>query len=288
MKISVVISNYNYGRYLQATLDSVWAQTNTDYEVILVDDGSTDDSREILDRLKHPRLNIIFQINGGQAAAFNTAMAKATGELIAFLDADDLWDPSKLTQAEAAFRNDSELSLYTHNFRKIDAEGRVTTESVLQPQQRPRRLADAILRTELDLSIPPSSFVVGKRKDLMPIFPLDEPLWRIAADTPVILAMAFAGATLVDQQVLGSYRWHGRNHGNTHTERDLLPFYEKYFACANAFAEKHGLTERAQFHHTDFYLGQMILQHARWTPLGLYFRAMRAYRKNRRAAALQK
>ena len=86
---SVVIANHNYGEFLPETLETVLAQTYQPIEIVVVDDGSTDDSREVLAR--YP-LHAIHQENAGQAAALDVGVASARGEIICLLDADDGWD----------------------------------------------------------------------------------------------------------------------------------------------------------------------------------------------------
>jgi glycosyltransferase involved in cell wall biosynthesis len=92
--VSVVIPVYNGARYLRAALESVFAQTYRSFEVIVVDDGSIDDSGKIAQSF--PEVHYIRQENQGVAAARNTAIAVARGEFFAFLDQDDLWTPEKL------------------------------------------------------------------------------------------------------------------------------------------------------------------------------------------------
>jgi glycosyltransferase involved in cell wall biosynthesis len=95
--ISVVIPAYNHGRCILETLDSVFAQTYTDYEVIVVNDGSPDDTAEVLRPLAEGgRIHYFEQPNGGQASARNFGLQQAQGEFIAYLDDDDLWPPDKL------------------------------------------------------------------------------------------------------------------------------------------------------------------------------------------------
>ena len=92
--VSVIIPVYNHGRYLAETLDSVFAQTYSSIEVIVVDDGSTDDSAKIAQT--YSSLRYVYQTNQGAATARNMGVAASRGEFIAFLDADDSWKPEKL------------------------------------------------------------------------------------------------------------------------------------------------------------------------------------------------
>ena len=98
MKISVVIPVYNAERHVRSALDSVLGQVCSDWECICVDDGSTDGSAAILDEYaaRDPRIRAIHKPNGGEGSARNAGMDDATGELIAFLDADDAWHPETL------------------------------------------------------------------------------------------------------------------------------------------------------------------------------------------------
>jgi glycosyltransferase involved in cell wall biosynthesis len=94
-RVSVVIPTYNYGHLLEQSLESVFAQTYKDYEVILVDDGSTDDTPGIAARYEG-RIRYFRKENGGPSSARNEGIRQARGPLIAFLDSDDLWLPHKL------------------------------------------------------------------------------------------------------------------------------------------------------------------------------------------------
>ncbi len=121
---SVVIDNYNYGRFIGQALDSILAQDvpAADVETIVVDDGSTDDSREVVARYGG-RVRLIAQKNGGQAAAFATGFAAATGEFVCPLDSDDYWTPDKLSSVAAAFK-DPLIGIVQHYQRDVDAVGR--------------------------------------------------------------------------------------------------------------------------------------------------------------------
>lgn len=98
--MSVVIPTYNRRRYITEAIDSVLAQTYDDYEIVVVDDGSTDGTREALEGYAHA-VRYVYQPNAGCAAARNTVVEHSRGRWIAFLDSDDIWLPDKLaTQAD--------------------------------------------------------------------------------------------------------------------------------------------------------------------------------------------
>ena len=97
--VSVILTNYNYAHYLAEAIESVLNQTYRNFELFIVDDGSTDNSREVIQRYTTTytsKVKAIFKENGGQGSAFNIGIENATGDVIAFLDADDYWYPNKL------------------------------------------------------------------------------------------------------------------------------------------------------------------------------------------------
>jgi glycosyltransferase involved in cell wall biosynthesis len=95
--VSVLIPCYNAAPFVAETLRSVFAQTWPEIEVVVVDDGSTDDSAAIVRSFERPNLKLVTQENRGQTAALNTALAHATGDYLQYLDADDLIDPDKIS-----------------------------------------------------------------------------------------------------------------------------------------------------------------------------------------------
>lgn len=101
---SIVVTCYNYGQYLQQSLQSVLDQTCSDYEVIVIDDGSTDNTPDVMEQYAaDSRFKYIRQANAGQPKAKNRGITESRGEFIAFLDADDIWLPTKLEKQLALF-----------------------------------------------------------------------------------------------------------------------------------------------------------------------------------------
>jgi len=122
--VSIVICVYNGARFLAETMESVRAQTFEDWELIAVDDGSTDGSADIVRRFADARISLIRQENRGAAAALATGIAAARGEFVALLDQDDLWHPDKLACHIAQMRADPHVALTFSWFTYVDQSGR--------------------------------------------------------------------------------------------------------------------------------------------------------------------
>lgn len=95
-QFSIIMCNYNYGSYIAQSIQSVLDQSLPDFELIIVDDGSADESREVIRSFDDSRIKTIFKENGGQASAFNEGFAIAQGSWLALIDSDDWWLPTKL------------------------------------------------------------------------------------------------------------------------------------------------------------------------------------------------
>jgi Glycosyltransferases, probably involved in cell wall biogenesis len=122
--VSVIIATYNYGQYLAEALDSVLAQTYHDYEIVVVDDGSTDNTADVLlPYLSKPNVRYQRTDHVGQPAAKNIGIRQARGKYIAFLDADDRWLPQKLEKQIARFEADAEVGLVFTRRYWIDEHG---------------------------------------------------------------------------------------------------------------------------------------------------------------------
>lgn len=219
MLVSVLITNYNYARYLRAAIDSALDQTYPHLEVIVVDDGSTDDSAAIIASYGE-RITAVVQDNGGPAVAFNRAFELSRGELICILDADDVFEPNKVEVVAAAAKATPAAHLIHHQMRIIDQAGtpmhapfprHVANGDVSRLVARaggwfPHALGSAMTfrRSFLEQVGPlPARLVVriGSETREMPAYP----------DTHLAGPAALLGPVVGIRQPLTQYRVHGKN-----------------------------------------------------------------------------
>ena len=122
-KVSVVIPTYNRQRLVQDTIDSVLRQTYGDLEVVVIDDGSTDDTRQVLQDRYGTRIRYVYQPNQGESVARNHGIALAGGEYVAFVDSDDLWHPQKIERQVEVFGADPGVGLVSTQAYWINYQG---------------------------------------------------------------------------------------------------------------------------------------------------------------------
>lgn len=136
LKISIITPIYNAERFLKDTIDSVRKQTYENWEMILVDDCSTDNSANIIkeymkqdDRIKYIKLDV----NSGAAVARNTAIEKSQGRFLAFLDSDDIWKSNKL-ESQIKFMTDNKVGFSFTSYDIMDEDGKLTGKIVKAPK----------------------------------------------------------------------------------------------------------------------------------------------------------
>jgi glycosyltransferase involved in cell wall biosynthesis len=123
VKVSVLMPSYNYARYLPAAIESVLSQSYGDLELIIIDDCSTDDSREIAEgwkKLDRRVIPVLHKVNTGLSGARNSGLSVATGDFVALCDADDLWDKGKLKMQLDRFYGQPEIGAVHSDARIID------------------------------------------------------------------------------------------------------------------------------------------------------------------------
>jgi CTP:molybdopterin cytidylyltransferase MocA len=215
--VSVVVDNYNYARYLGEAIESALAQSYAPTEVIVVDDGSTDGSRDVIAGFGQ-RMRPVLKENGGQASAFNAGAEAARGDVICFLDSDDAWRPEKVERVVQAFEEHPEAGWLRHRLEVVDAAGRPLGAAV--PRFRGTRAERPHPLAVLEGCFPvPTSAMVLRRSVAERVFPLPvrveaapghpELALRRDADVFTTLRAAALGEVFLSlDEVLGVYRRH--------------------------------------------------------------------------------
>lgn len=122
--VSIITPTWNCGRFIAETIESVLAQTYQNWEMIIVDDCSTDNTRGVVAEFSDPRIKYhCLDVNSGAAVARNTALRLASGRWIAFLDSDDLWKPTKL-ERQLKFMAENGYAFSYHNYTEIDEDSK--------------------------------------------------------------------------------------------------------------------------------------------------------------------
>lgn len=133
--VSIIMPSYNTAGFIKETIDSVLAQSYTDWELIIVDDCSTDDTDAVVARFADPRIRYLKnQCNSGAAVTRNRALREAKGRWIAFLDSDDLWEPEKL-EKQIAFMEEHGYAFSYTNYREIDETSKPLGVQVTGPRR---------------------------------------------------------------------------------------------------------------------------------------------------------
>lgn len=185
--VSVVINNYNYGRYLRSCLESALRQT-VPCEVVVVDDGSADESRQVLEEFQD-RVVVVLQPNRGQAAAINAGIERASGDVVALLDADDVMHPRRAERVQDVFRQ-SPAQWLRHNLRLVDEAGRELSPTMYRSRATDDPAADLLGFGD---TWGATSGLCFRRSFLATIGPIPEPGYRYYADAYLILAAGLLG-----------------------------------------------------------------------------------------------
>lgn len=202
--VSVVISNYNYAQYITEAVESVMNQTYKVFEIIIVNDGSQDNSLDIINGLMNKyqeKIILINQENKGQAASFNRAYEIAKGDIIAFLDADDYWYPRKL---ETIIQKHQDYAAIQHNLL-INNVSKFTflADGICKQQQ--------LLEQYVFMGTIPTSGLSFLKEKLRNVFPIPEAQYKICADLYMKIMYLNDGDILSLDEALGCYRVHDLN-----------------------------------------------------------------------------
>jgi len=213
--LSIIIPNYNYEKFIGATIESALALDWARKEIVVVDDGSTDRSLEIIksfgDRIKY-----VSKANGGQRSAVNTAFPLTTGDLIYILDSDDLVDPEMARETIPQYQPG--VIKIQFCLRVIGSDGQPIGSAM--PNFPPGIDHETILQSLLTTALypcPPTSGNIYVRSEIEKLFPIPEGAKFLSSDSYLNTLTPLYGRVATVNKILGSYRTHGSNAWGTST-----------------------------------------------------------------------
>ena len=217
-RVTVLITTHNYGQFIEHAIDSVLSQDFPldPVQILVVDDGSTDDTKERIKKYGS-RVEYHYKPNGGQASALNFGFAKAQGEIIFLLDADDFFLAGKIATVMDAFANDPNLGMVYHRVREWHVE---TDTYCAWPS--PSISGDILKKPDFFLSYAPqpTSCLAFRRKLMIPFMPIPEEIRMLADCFPASL-MPFQSPVLAIPEYLSVYRIHKKN--SYYASADSMP-----------------------------------------------------------------
>ena len=207
LRVSIIINNFNYDEYIAPCIESAITQTYRNKEVIVSDDGSTDNSRAII-RSYGSSIITTFKPNGGQASALNAGYKISSGDLVIFLDSDDILSPSCVAEVVRHWRSD--LTKLHFNLAVIDASGDPIGCLHSKPPLPRGDLREQLLTDGTVVSMGMSGNVFP-RAFLNQVMPMPEVGWERGADTYLFNLATLSGQVGAIDEPLGGYRVHGNN-----------------------------------------------------------------------------
>jgi glycosyltransferase involved in cell wall biosynthesis len=206
---SIIVSSYNYGRFLKEAIDSALGQTYPHTEVIVVDDGSTDNSREVIAGYGD-RIRPVLKDNGGQASAFNAGFAASRGQAIFFLDSDDVLLPTAVENAVEFFHNPDVAKVHWP-LLVIDEHSR-ETEKLIGVNLPEGNLLETLIQNGPDgYGWPPTSGSAWGRSFLERVFPMPEAEYKTCPDLYLAALAPLFGLVKKNSEPQGFWRAHQVN-----------------------------------------------------------------------------
>ena len=199
-KVSVIIPNYNRSSLVKDAVCSVLAQTELDLEVIVVDDGSTDETHRVVESLSDGRVSYFYKINGGAASARNLGLSKCEGEYVAFLDSDDCWPANYLEVMVSHLENNSEFGAVYSPITVVYPDGS-KVKSYKMPKDKSGWITLDLFRSSF---VWPSAVVF--RGSVWKDFYFDELLKRSYEDSDAFLRLSMHTQFLFVPEVEALYR----------------------------------------------------------------------------------
>lgn len=271
LAVTAVMPVYNGARYLEQSLASITAQTIAPHEVIVVDDGSADESAEIVERFAaaHPELAIRLhrQANAGQSAARNHAVSMASGELIAFIDQDDQWTKDHLELLTVPFAQDEKIGFAYGDFDEIDGEGSWVVRGYIAAHEVVHPRNSVIQWLASDTMVLPSSAVV-RRSAFLGVGGFDPRLVGYEDDDLWVRLFRAGWTSRFVEQSVTAFRVHPESSSRRGSFRESrVIFFEKFSALIPDAPEIH-----------RYYVSDVLLPRIVRSALAEYLGHLRAHR----------
>jgi glycosyltransferase involved in cell wall biosynthesis len=243
-RVSVIVPAYNAAQYLPASLDSVIAQTYRDWEVIVVDDGSSDNTQTVLASYRarlNDKIRCIHQANRGPSAARNAGIRTARGEVIAMLDADDIWLPSRLERSVQELDRDANVGLVHARVARINQQGFVIDEPFANRKYLAGRISHYIYTRRAHIMCPTVTF---RKCSVDTNGAFDETL-HAAEDRDLWFRIARKFKVAYIDEILAQYRLSpaSLSKDNSRMVTSDLTFVEKYYraGCCSRLQRRRAL-----------------------------------------------
>lgn len=263
--VSILINNYNYERFLAEALDSALSQTYSQLEIVVVDDGSKDNSQKVINNYGD-KIVSIFKKNGGQASAFNAGFQASKGEIICFLDADDYYAEDKISQIVDLFNENHDAGWLFHELDDVDSQG----NHLELPREKGiselmlANFRENLLKGHLVPMFPATTGLCFKRDVLKQILPMPEEL-LISADNFLRLAAIYLSPGLLSPDKLAVHRIHGSNLFEFRSDTEFLNAetnIKTSYYLKNKFPETKLYADRLYTHSFGILAGKTTLNRA--------------------------
>jgi glycosyltransferase involved in cell wall biosynthesis len=230
--VSVIVPAFNRPKYLKLAIESVYAQTYTDWEVIIADDGSDEDTQRYLRSIMGPKVRIVWLAHSGNPSGVrNAAVAASAGRYLAFLDSDDAWMPAKLARQMTLLRGRPQCRWSYTACIHIDADGVLIPKRHLRATPAPEGwIFEQLLTLEIGIAMP----TVVTERDLFDEAGGFDERQRFGEFHDLCLRLALHGEVVVVREPLSSVRTHGEHYSSDQiaNQKGWLQLYQKMAGIA--------------------------------------------------------
>lgn len=232
--VSVIIPTYNNGQFIKEAIDSALSQTYSETEIIVIDDGSTDNTRKIVEKYKD-RVKYLYKENSGSASARNMGIRESSGKFIAFLDSDDVWEDKKLEEQVRALQNNQEAALIYCGKLWVGEDGNPIKHEFTQHEFPEGWIFEKLFEANY---ISSASCVVARKDAILLVGGFNEsPVFRNAQDYELWLRITARYRCLSISKALVLYRRHAGN-VTKRTEASIRGHLAALNSAVNLFLDK--------------------------------------------------